>query len=301
MKRKIFSFVTLLLIAYILPAGVFSQSGSLVQNFTARWINKVPWLSYTNSAQAEFSTRVDTCSQLGCYIRILEQKDIPGVDNGAFFYWIADPQEVLPVPDSVEIISKWISKNPQNLPLVRLQVELLQKTFGGGYFSEHKDIDSTWNTYVWKITDTYRRVPSFEGFAVGVIIGQSTVSMKAVVAIKTIKLWKNGVCYYQYSFSGTTTVAVETPTIPASFTLSQNYPNPFNPTTTIKYQVASREHIRLTVYDLLGREVAILVDEEKFTGTYEARFNASTLASGTYIYRLQAGHQVLTRKMLLIK
>ena len=299
MKKKIFSLVFLLLVIY-LPAGVFSQSGSLVQNFTAKWINKVPWLSYTNSAQAEFKTYIDTCTQLGCYIRILEQKDVPGVDNGAFFYWIADPQEILPVPDSVEITSKWISKDPQNLPLVFLQAELLQKTKGGGYFSEHKDIDSAWNTYTWKIN--YQEAGTFEGFAIGVIIGQSTGPMKAVVAIKTIKLWRNGVCYYQYSFSGTTAVAVENnPTVPTTFTLFQNYPNPFNPTTTIKYQVASREHIRLTVYDLLGREVAILVDEEKSTGTYEAKFNASTLASGTYIYRLQAGKQMFTRKMLLLK
>ena len=300
MKKKIFSLVFLLLVIYI-PAGVFSQSGSLIQNFTAKWINKVPWLSYSNTPQAEFNTYVDSCTQLNCYVRILEQKDLPIITDAAYFNWIADPAETLQVPDSVKVVAKVVSTDPQNLPIVSLQVKLLQKSAGGGYFSEYKDISSTWNTYVWKTTDTYRKVPSFEGFGIGVIIGQSSSAMKAVIAIKSIELWKNGVCYYQYLFKPTVVGVENTPTVPTTFTLFQNYPNPFNPATVIKFKVPSSQVVTLKVYDMLGREVSTLANDFYSAGEHEVTFNASGLASGTYIYCLQAGHQVLTRKMLLIK
>ncbi len=89
--------------------------------------------------------------------------------------------------------------------------------------------------------------------------------------------------------------------IPREFSLSQNYPNPFNPTTSIKYTVVSSVYVTLTVYDVLGREVAVLVDGEKLPGTYEVEFNASNLPSGVYLYRLQTGNFVETKRMLLLK
>lgn len=89
--------------------------------------------------------------------------------------------------------------------------------------------------------------------------------------------------------------------IPDRFDLAQNYPNPFNPTTTITYSVASTEHIRLVVYDVLGREVATLVNESQKPGKYTIAFDAKNLASGVYFARLKAGRQVLLRKMLLIR
>jgi phosphatidylserine/phosphatidylglycerophosphate/cardiolipin synthase-like enzyme/DNA/RNA endonuclease YhcR with UshA esterase domain len=89
--------------------------------------------------------------------------------------------------------------------------------------------------------------------------------------------------------------------MPVSYELSQNYPNPFNPATNISYQVPSAGHINLKVYDILGREVAILVDEIKPAGTYSVRWEASHFSSGVYFYRLQAGHFVDTKKLVLIK
>ena len=81
----------------------------------------------------------------------------------------------------------------------------------------------------------------------------------------------------------------------------QNYPNPFNPTTTIKYQISTSGIVSLKVYDILGREVAILVNEEKPAGSYEVVFTASSLASGIYFYKLQTGLFVETKKMILLK
>jgi hypothetical protein len=85
------------------------------------------------------------------------------------------------------------------------------------------------------------------------------------------------------------------------FNLAQNYPNPFNPVTTIHYSVPHRSNVTLKVYDILGNEVAALVNEEKERGVYTVNFDASHLASGMYLYRLQAGSFVETKKMILIK
>jgi hypothetical protein len=87
----------------------------------------------------------------------------------------------------------------------------------------------------------------------------------------------------------------------AGFALKQNYPNPFNPTTGIRYRVSGTSHVTLVVYDVLGREVAVLVNEVKAPGSYEASFDATGLASGVYLYTLQAAGFVQTRKMLLVR
>jgi hypothetical protein len=86
-----------------------------------------------------------------------------------------------------------------------------------------------------------------------------------------------------------------------TYSLSQNYPNPFNPITIIKYSIPETGYIKLKVYDILGNEVAILVNEEKIPGNYSVEWNASSLASGVYICRLQAGDFVETKKMILMK
>jgi hypothetical protein len=93
----------------------------------------------------------------------------------------------------------------------------------------------------------------------------------------------------------------ESEQVPVVFDLSQNYPNPFNPTTTINYNVARQARVKLVVYNVLGREVATLVDDVKSAGRYSVQFNASNLSTGTYLYRLSVGDQVFTKKMLLLK
>lgn len=89
--------------------------------------------------------------------------------------------------------------------------------------------------------------------------------------------------------------------IPNSIEVSQNYPNPFNPSTTIKYSINGEMFIRLNVFDVLGREVATLVNEEQLSGNYSIEFNAANLPSGVYFYRIETGNFVQTRKMLLLK
>jgi hypothetical protein len=91
------------------------------------------------------------------------------------------------------------------------------------------------------------------------------------------------------------------PQHPAVFTLHQNYPNPFNPSTVIRYELPEGGHVRLAVYDMLGRRVAELVNGPVQAGSHTADFDGSRLASGVYVYRLQSGGQVLSGKMMLVK
>ena len=89
--------------------------------------------------------------------------------------------------------------------------------------------------------------------------------------------------------------------LPNEFSLSQNYPNPFNPSTTISYELPISGFVNLKIYDLLGREVATLVNKEQQKGNYQVSFDGSKLSSGVYYYRLQAGDFIQTKKMILIK
>jgi len=108
----------------------------------------------------------------------------------------------------------------------------------------------------------------------------------------------------QVDFDGTSelsdVIEVEVST-PLYYSLSQNYPNPFNPSTTISYSIPADGYVTLKVYDVLGNEVASLVDEQKQSGIFNIHFNASALSSGVYYYTLKAGEFTSTKKLVLMK
>ena len=89
--------------------------------------------------------------------------------------------------------------------------------------------------------------------------------------------------------------------IPNEYALEQNYPNPFNPSTTIKFHIPELSFVTLKVYDVLGNEIATLVNEEESIGSFDIEFGAAALPSGIYFYRLRAGSFVETKKMVLMK
>jgi serine protease len=105
----------------------------------------------------------------------------------------------------------------------------------------------------------------------------------------------------KYRPQGTTAVEPPGMNAPLKYALEQNYPNPFNPTTTIRYEIRDAGNVQLKVYDVLGREVAELVNERQDAGSHRVNFNAARLASGVYFYRLSAGGFTETRRMLLMK
>lgn len=106
---------------------------------------------------------------------------------------------------------------------------------------------------------------------------------------------------WKRSVAELTPIETKTPIAPEHFALSQNYPNPFNPTTVIRYRLSSAGKVTLRVYDMLGREVATLVNRREGPGTYDVRFDGSRFASGVYFYRIKAGKYRSVRKMLLLK
>jgi hypothetical protein len=98
-----------------------------------------------------------------------------------------------------------------------------------------------------------------------------------------------------------TSVKAQPTAIPGKFDLSQNYPNPFNPTTTINYSIAQTGNVSLKVYNLLGQEVATLYSGVQQIGNHSAVFDGSRFASGVYFYRLEAGNNTITKKLVLMK
>ena len=89
--------------------------------------------------------------------------------------------------------------------------------------------------------------------------------------------------------------------VPEQFVLSQNYPNPFNPSTAIKFDIPKSSPVKLSVFDVTGREIEVLVNENLSAGSYSVSWDAGKVSSGIYFYRLTAGDFVQTKKMMLIK
>ncbi len=131
-------------------------------------------------------------------------------------------------------------------------------------------------------------------------------SKKSYSFVDKLPLFEKDYCYRLIqintdgSFSVLNTIKVEAYS-PGEYLLFQNYPNPFNPSTKIYYALPELSHLSLKIYDVLGNEIATLVNEEKPAGSYEVQFNGSALSSGIYFYTLRAGNFSSTKKLILMK
>ena len=142
---------------------------------------------------------------------------------------------------------------------------------------------------------------------VGYLIGRGTNDLNSISILKSVT--EEAIQIYNSNFTDIPTAIENVQLKIENFELFQNYPNPFNPITTIKYSIPSSVistegrnlNVSLKIYDVLGNEVAKLVNEEKSAGSYEVKFNASSLSSGVYFYTLRTGSFVQTNKMILIK
>jgi hypothetical protein len=149
-------------------------------------------------------------------------------------------------------------------------------------------------TMVWDIA-----VPSTH--TVGIFMGSTGAARWRIAGIDsqiTTGKWSEWV---EFRIGERTLSVQELPGLPETFQLAQNYPNPFNPTTTIRFELLSRTPVRLTVHNTLGQEVATLVDETLESGVFETVWDATGMASGTYLYRLTSDGIVQAKKMLLVK
>ena len=107
--------------------------------------------------------------------------------------------------------------------------------------------------------------------------------------------------WYVYQQQTLTAVEDDQTIIPTVFKLEQNYPNPFNPSTKIKFAVPEKSNVVIKIYDILGSEIVTLVNEEMDAGWYQRSFNANGISSGVYLFRMEAGNYVNTKKMILLR
>ena len=141
------------------------------------------------------------------------------------------------------------------------------------------------------------------------IPGAGTIKFKSIVLVQSGIGNLSGKLFFDECISNIITGVYENSNLPGAFHLEQNYPNPFNPSTTIQYTIPSVEtrrgeslqHVILKVYDMLGREVATLVNEAKAPGNYKIVFNGNGLASGIYLYRIHSGNFTDSKKLILLK
>jgi hypothetical protein len=199
---------------------------------------------------------------------------------------------------------------------------LFAGTYGGGVFRS-ADNDTSWTPASTGLTNTFvtalviSDTNLFAGTNSGVFLStndgdnwsQINSGLPASMHVRSL------VAFSTNLFAGTygrgvwrrplaemiTSVETSPGGTPTAFELSQNYPNPFNPGTTIKYELPASSMVRLSVYDMLGREVSVLVNERRDAGVHEVRFDGSNLASGVYFYRLQAGDFVQSKSLLILK
>ena len=189
--------------------------------------------------------------------------------------------------------------NSENLPSGSYDVSAWWATSSGNSYETVFEINAGTNSY--EVTKTqklnggqWNYLTEIELPEEGSIYIKVKSNSTGLVVADAIRLIYNG-----------PVTGIENELVPAKFILSQNYPNPFNPTTTIKYSLPVRaenlQPVQLVVYDILGKQVATLVNENKSRGEYEVIFDASHLASGTYIYTLRVDNNLLSKKMLLLK
>ncbi len=139
-----------------------------------------------------------------------------------------------------------------------------------------------------------------------VSIGLSTIDLPNFITVDMLKIFSVSLSVekdkvYRFSINASITDVPDEKTTPKLFGLMQNFPNPFNPVTNIRFEIANTQHVTLKVYDILGKEVAVLVNQMREPGSYTIDFSSANLASGTYLYRLQAGNFIQTRKMIILK
>ena len=128
-----------------------------------------------------------------------------------------------------------------------------------------------------------------------------TLGQSAIGVVGSPSIRNQAGYWYHVEDVVTSVEAIPDATLPKQFRLDQNYPNPFNPATTIQFALPERSQVTLRLFDFLGREVAILLDGDFQPGEFKVAFDAESLASGLYLYRLEAGGFVQTRKMTLLQ
>lgn len=210
-----------------------------------------------------------------------------------------------PIPDSIKMEIRLVDLYPPVVRKVHLAYAVQDSVgYNGEGITNLEMLDTSWKTVSKKVEG-----PKFWGmqhfgkfYLIFVISPFDSGYTGASYELKNLRgIYEDGSVIVYDTFSPPSSIKDEKRFV-YSFTLEQNYPNPFNPSTKIDFRLTSEAIIDLRVYNLLGQEVAVLIEKEiKSAGNYSLNFNAEGLPSGTYIYRLISGNDIVTRKMILLR
>jgi hypothetical protein len=256
----------------------------------------IPWANLGGSLPSSFSFWFWTNNSGEYYVWSAFPTDIPngaGSQTADTRYFVANT--------SGDVSPNTLSSIPLPVELISFSVSLLDNSVNLNWRTE-----TELNNYGFEIQKSEVRNQSTEWNIIGFVEGSgNSNSPKNFEFIdREIKPGKYSYRLKQidndgsYEYSNVIEIDLG---MPGKFILSQNYPNPFNPTTKISYAIPQNSFVELKVFNMLGQEIATLVNQEKAAGFYEVDFNAVNQPSGIYFYRLQAGEFLITKKMLLLK
>ena len=200
----------------------------------------------------------------------------------------------LVTPDTVSIEAKFVGGEIAKVRLITMRIAI---QYGFGYamlINKTISMNSQWETISWNMKSTkdfgIKLISRF--YLVFQFYSDDSYYVGGDIVVKNLKGVDSSGKISNIDFPFIVTKVPELTQIPSEFVLEQNYPNPFNPSTTIRFTVPKREHVNLTVFDFLGREVKVLLNQEEGQGSYQVKFDGLGLPSGTYFYKLQVGANV---------
>ena len=247
------------------------------------------WFSITDSIPADINQykwiSPDTITSDQCLVRICDIHNFQICDESDNVFSILLKSLIISSPNGGE---DWQMGSTHNITWTSYNIDNVKLEFtldnGMGWSTIEDSVQST-GTYNWLVPN----FPSVQSLIKISDVNDSSINDQS-----------------DFVFTIRDVTGVDDKEIPKSYALLENYPNPFNPYTIIRYQIPEKSFITLKVYDVLGNEVAILVNEEKAAGSYEVEFNshsgiARNLPSGVYFYQFQAGDFIQTKKMVLMK
>lgn len=227
----------------------------------------------------QWTTPSDTAGK--CYIRITDVSDSTIVDmNNAPFSIVFTPELTLESPSGGDtLVSGQLTHISWSAVTVDSIAVYYSANNGDSWNTIEQSLDAHNSPYTWLVPD----------------------NASDECLLKIIDVSDSLICDVSDSVFSIISSTGITEDIPERFELSNAYPNPFNPTTTIEYALPNNSHVRLTIYNLMGQEVVVLVNEECHAGYYSVNWNATGLSSGVYFYRIEAGDFRRTKKMVLMK
>lgn len=283
---------------------VEAQTGSGLDTLTL--VNGWRMVEYASGVTYAKTWFTNESSYHGSYSQFFEvDRNSPSVANDREFYAIFKKKLSKRIKRSNAF--RYSYKYSHSKPNLGVESPLLDIAFeNNGIKTDFKNIVNTdrdvWGTYSIGTNDI--KIDSVDCIYLR-ISGNFKVTVIQVDYFVFIETINGSIIDVIDDFEDSTIVGVEDEpsSIPTNYSLSQNYPNPFNPETAISFQLSAFSHVTLKVFDVLGREVETLINEDKFAGEHTVKFNGSNLASGMYIYQINIGNGqfVKTKKMIYLK